>query len=115
MYRRIANKIFGYQIMPIPNSYAYTLCTLRKIGAEESITVNYATDGSYFGGRPCGCATCNPDQPPVAKKRPLGLTKFLPNPNGKRSRRGGKRAKRRRPNPLESPGINVSIASSNAT
>jgi len=101
--------------MPIPNSFAYTLCTLRKIEAGESITVNYAADGSYFGGRPCGCATCNPHQPPVATKRPLDLSKFLPNPNGKRSRRGGKRAKRRRPNPSESAGKNVCIASSNAT
>jgi hypothetical protein len=101
--------------MPIPNSFAYTLCTLRKIEAGESITVNYAADGSYFGGRPCGCATCNPHQPPVATKRPLDLTKFLPNPNGKRSRRGGKRAKRRKPNPSESPAMNVSIASSSTT
>jgi len=91
------------QIMPIPNSYAYTLCTLREIQAGESITVNYATDGSYFGDKPCGCATCNPNKPPIAKKRPLDLSKFLPNPNGKKSRRGGKRAKRRRPPAVSEP------------
>ncbi|KAF8960540.1 hypothetical protein BDZ97DRAFT_1665748 [Flammula alnicola] len=84
------------QIMPIRNSYAYALFALRTIEAGESLTVNYAKDGSYFGGKPCGCATCNPDTPPIAKKRPLDESKFLPNPDGKRSRRGGKRAKRRK-------------------
>ncbi|KAF8803051.1 hypothetical protein BYT27DRAFT_7044026, partial [Phlegmacium glaucopus] len=52
------------QIMPIPNSFAYTLCTLQKIEAGQSITLNYAADGSYFGDKACGCATCNPHQPP---------------------------------------------------
>ncbi|PPQ87401.1 hypothetical protein CVT25_007990 [Psilocybe cyanescens] len=85
------------QIMSIPNSQAFALCTLQQIQAGQSITVHYAADGSYFKGKICGCASCNPDQPPIAKKRPLDESQFLPNPNGKRTRRGGKRAKRRRP------------------
>jgi hypothetical protein len=81
--------------MPIIGSNAYALCTLRSISAGESITVKYTDDKSYFGGQACGCATCNPSLPPIAKRRKIDETLFPENPN-KKKRRGGKRERRRR-------------------
>ncbi|KAF8151904.1 hypothetical protein BJ912DRAFT_869433, partial [Pholiota molesta] len=82
------------QIMPIVKSSAYTLCAIRNIAAGEDITINYSKDGTYFNGASCGCATCNPDAPPVAKKRAINYSEFtIPN-SGKRKPRGGKRSSR---------------------
>ncbi|KJA22342.1 hypothetical protein HYPSUDRAFT_99130, partial [Hypholoma sublateritium FD-334 SS-4] len=52
------------QIMAIPKSSAYTIFSLCDIFPGDPITVNYALDGSYFEGKTCGCASCNPDSPP---------------------------------------------------
>lgn len=82
--------------MPVHRTHAYTLFTLRAIDPGESITVSYANDGSYFEGHQCACATCNPDAPPIAAKRPIDLSKFIKRECGKRTRRGGKREKRRK-------------------
>jgi len=87
--------------MPVPDTNAYTIITLRGIDPQEPITVSYATDGSYFqDGHQCRCATCNPDAPPVATRRPIDYSKFVKRADGKRTRRGGKREKRRK-NALE--------------
>ncbi|KAF8888730.1 hypothetical protein CPB84DRAFT_1659691, partial [Gymnopilus junonius] len=52
------------QILPIPDSIAYALCSIRPIQAGESLMVNYSIDGSYFQGKTCGCAMCNLTAPP---------------------------------------------------
>ena len=84
--------------MPIPNAQAFTICSLRDIEELESITVNYAADKSYFYGGICGCATCNPDNPPVLLRRPINPLDWLPKACSKKTRRGGKRAKRAKRN-----------------
>lgn len=55
--------------------------------------MNYSNDGTYFSGTSCKCATCNPDAPPIAKKRPIDVSKFAPQP-GRKKPRGGERARR---------------------
>ena len=82
--------------MQIPGTHAYTIFTLCAVDPGEPITVSYANDGSYFEGHNCACATCNPDSPPLATKRPLDFSKFIKRADGKRTRRGGKREKRRK-------------------
>ena len=80
--------------MAVPKSSAYTLVSLCDISPGEPITINYALDGSYFESMECGCASCNPDSPPIAKKRPREPVEYVPNKNAKKTRRGGKRFKR---------------------
>ena len=82
--------------MAIPKSSAYTILSLSDICPGDPITINYALDGSYFDDKKCGCASCNPYSPPVAKKRAREPAEFIPTKNANKTRRGGKRLKRKR-------------------
>ena len=100
--------------MLIPGTHAYAIFTLCAVDPGEPITVNYMNDGSYFEGHHCACATCNPDSPPLATKRPLDLSKFIKRADGKRTRRGGKREKRRKHALSGGKGILVSSSTTRA-
>jgi hypothetical protein len=52
----------------VANSYAYMLWSIAEIKEGESITVQYRKDGAYFAGK-CACASCHPNNPPVAPHR----------------------------------------------
>jgi len=82
------------QIMPIKQTYACVLVALRNIEAGESLTVLYTAQGYHEADSTCGCASCNPLNPPNAPRHEVPLCPM----GGKRPRRGGRRgnAKKRK-------------------
>ena len=75
------------KIVPIKGTHAYTIITLYDITKGDPITVSY-TKGGYYQGN-CGCASCNPQNPPTRIKELEISTSSLV--EKKPSKRAGKR------------------------
>ena len=81
------------------------LWSIKDIKEEESITMLYRKDSAYFVDK-CACASCQPDNPPVAPRRSVASASGSredpeehgePSPTLKRkSHRGGRRKRNKR-------------------
>ncbi|TFK69906.1 hypothetical protein BDN72DRAFT_959219 [Pluteus cervinus] len=87
------------QILPVPDSRACTLRTLREIRKGETLTVSYTADvyleppGPKVGE--CRCASCCPDNPPgIPKSDSTDLPDTSASTGTKKRRRHTRRAKR---------------------
>lgn len=89
-------KIGFVQIKRVANSYAYMLWSITEIEEGQSITVQYRKDNGYFAGK-CACASCHPDNPPVAPRRSVTSASGMGEASGdiptlkRKTRRGGRR------------------------
>jgi hypothetical protein len=89
-------KLIMSQIVPIKDTHAYTVITLRDIHPQESITVSYTATGYYEAEQQCMCASCCPGAPPIARKRTPPLPALEGEPKKKRHRSGRKWHRRRK-------------------
>lgn len=88
-----------HKIAAVKGTYAYTAVALHNIEAGECITFSYSA-GGYLGysednGETCLCASCNPDKPPVVKKRERSPEQMVDEPNFNQPKKKKKKVKSR--------------------
>ena len=78
------------------------LWSIKEIKEGESITVRYRQDSTYFVDK-CACASCQPDNPPVAPRRSVASASSSREEHEessstlkRKSHRGGRRKRNKR-------------------